>query len=589
MAINPLPVLDRTSATFKTDVDTFFGTQLPAFSTEANATAAAMNLNSTNDTSATSQLIATGAKTFTVTSGKSFQKGMYLVIADTAAASTNSMYGQVDSYSTTQLVMNIISVRGSGTKTAWTISQSASGFGSAADIANTPAGGIGSTTVQGALNELDAEKGNIADIQAQTYSAFTTAGTLTAYTFTPVPAISAYAANHLFYPTFHVASGASPTFQISGIATPPSLFRRLGDGTLQKIAAGDIPLGFSGWVEGVSATQYEVLGLPAAVAGPANSALAGNRNRIINGACSIAQRVSFVASLNTIGYGGADRFYAANSTAGGQFTQSSSTLTFNGVIRNSVRQTVDTATTAFTTTNYWYGIRQIIEGFNAWDLKGKPIAVSFIFNTNLTGTYSLAVRDGTSGQSYVTSFAATANTPAKVVILIPAIPLAANIPVTNAAGLDVTVGFLNQATFQTATLNAWQTGSLLSASGATIWAATAGNFIELTELQLEEGTVATPFERRSYAAELALCQRYFETTGGGTLSNSLAANWFGFPVYWRVAKRVIPTTTLAVVLNGAGGTPAVFIATAEYAAVYTTATATGNGELRVTLTASAEL
>jgi hypothetical protein len=33
--------------------------------------------------------------------------------------------------------------------------------------------------------------------------------------------------------------------------------------------------------------------------------------------------------------------------------------------------------------------------------------------------------------------------------------------------------------------------------------------IAAVEVQLEQGTVSTPFERRSYGAELALCQRYF--------------------------------------------------------------------------------
>ncbi|MEP6587512.1 MAG: hypothetical protein ABJA84_01985 [Polaromonas sp.] len=37
MAITPLPSLDRTSVNFKADVDTFFGSQLPTFSTEAEA------------------------------------------------------------------------------------------------------------------------------------------------------------------------------------------------------------------------------------------------------------------------------------------------------------------------------------------------------------------------------------------------------------------------------------------------------------------------------------------------------------------------------------------------------------------------
>lgn len=127
MAITPLPALDRTSATFKADADAFFATHLPTFSAEANAAAVAMNLNSTTDTSATSNAIGTGAKTFTVSTGKSFLAGMYLVIADTAAPSTNSMAGQVTSYNTEtgELVMSITLTHGSGTKAAWTISQSA--------------------------------------------------------------------------------------------------------------------------------------------------------------------------------------------------------------------------------------------------------------------------------------------------------------------------------------------------------------------------------------------------------------------------------------------------------------------------------
>ena len=43
MTINALPALDRTSATFKTDLDAFFLTELPAFSVEAEAARTEMN------------------------------------------------------------------------------------------------------------------------------------------------------------------------------------------------------------------------------------------------------------------------------------------------------------------------------------------------------------------------------------------------------------------------------------------------------------------------------------------------------------------------------------------------------------------
>lgn len=135
MTISTLP----TAPTRSMDQDTFDTTTaawiaaLTNWTTEANATAAAMNLNSTSDTSATSNAIGTGSKTFTVSAGKSFLGGMYLVIADTAAPSTNSMVGQVTSYSGTTLIIDIISTTGSGTKTAWTISFSAS-LGSAVGV-----------------------------------------------------------------------------------------------------------------------------------------------------------------------------------------------------------------------------------------------------------------------------------------------------------------------------------------------------------------------------------------------------------------------------------------------------------------------
>lgn len=108
-------------------------TEINAFGVQANALAVAMNLNSTTDTSASSVLIGTGAKTLTVTAGKSFQPGMWLSIADAALPSTNSMMGQITSYSGTSLVMNITHVLGSGTIASWVISQSSGGMFAALD------------------------------------------------------------------------------------------------------------------------------------------------------------------------------------------------------------------------------------------------------------------------------------------------------------------------------------------------------------------------------------------------------------------------------------------------------------------------
>ena len=77
-------------------------------------------------TSTTSATIGTGAQTFTTQSGKSFQAGQFVLIADAGAPSLNWMWGTVTSYAGTSLVVNITVIGGSGTKTNWNISLSGS-------------------------------------------------------------------------------------------------------------------------------------------------------------------------------------------------------------------------------------------------------------------------------------------------------------------------------------------------------------------------------------------------------------------------------------------------------------------------------
>jgi hypothetical protein len=78
------------------------------------------------------------------------------------------------------------------------------------------------------------------------------------------------------------------------------------------------------------------------------------------------------------------------------------------------------------------------------------------------------------------------------------------------------------------TSNAWQKVSItgfvpnsatqLGIVAGYIPTGTAGGFdyFDITGVQLEKGTVATPFEVRPYGVELALCQRYYQKYGGTT-------------------------------------------------------------------------
>jgi hypothetical protein len=103
---------------------------------------------------------------------------------------------------------------------------------------------------------------------------------------------------------------------------------------------------------------------------------------------------------------------------------------------------------------------------------------------------------------------------------------------------------------------------------------TAGGFdyYDVTGVQLEKGTVATPFEVRPYATELALCQRYYQfsgaSTGGGiAYLNYAISSVVKFPVVMRATPQftlvsnalrnsstgtnsILTTPTLAINQNG---------------------------------------
>jgi hypothetical protein len=273
------------------------------------------------------------------------------------------------------------------------------------------------------------------------------------------------------------------------------------------------------------------------------------RNRIINGNCNVIQRTAFAATAGTYGYGGPDRFYIQNQSSAGEVTQSLGTITYNGIVYNSVTQTVNTAIGEVTGTYYMSGIEQFIEGFNCYDLKGKPVTISFIFNTNVTGMYSVSLQD--SGvNSCVATFNAVANVPQRVVINLPMLPLTLTIPDSVNAGMILWIGAITTGTYETSTLNEWTTGNYIVATGSTNWGMTAGNFIAATNIQLEEGTEATPFEILPVELAEEQCFRYYQVIyASGRFYATGANQYFNSNVNWQV-MRTTPTATW----NGVGGT-----------------------------------
>ena len=76
-----------------------------------------------------------------------------------------------------------------------------------------------------------------------------------------------------------------------------------------------------------------------------------------------------------------------------------------------------------------------------------------------------------------------------------------------------------------------------SATTGSVLGNQSGTF-DIAQFQLEEGSVATPFEQRPYGLELSLCQRYYSIL---SLYSHPDTNWIRESIYNTVAFRVPPT------------------------------------------------
>ena len=275
------------------------------------------------------------------------------------------------------------------------------------------------------------------------------------------------------------------------------------------------------------------------------------RNRIINGDMRIDQRNAGASiSVTATGFP-VDRFYInANST--GVISGQRSTVAPAG-FTNSLLMTVTTPRGTIAA-NDVYGVRQTLEGFNTADLmwgsaSAQTVTLSFWVRSSITGTYTVSLFNAAFNRSYVATYTVNAaNTFEYKTVVVPG-DTTGTWATDNTASINVFWDVGSGSDFQ-ATANTWVAAGDLRTSGSTNWISTNGATFYLTGVQLEVGTAATPFERRQYGQELALCQRYYEQFGPGYRVNLTTAANMGTttsagPFRWRVQKRTAPTVTVS--------------------------------------------
>jgi hypothetical protein len=275
-------------------------------------------------------------------------------------------------------------------------------------------------------------------------------------------------------------------------------------------------------------------------------------NRIINGGMTIDQRnagASVSVANGTTAYG-VDRFLVYEDTSASSCTVQQVTDAPTG-FNYSLKFTVGTGGSA--SAAQLAVLEHRVEGFNFADFlfgtaNAQTFTLSFRVKATATGTYCVAFRNASDNRSYVATYTISAANTWEQKTITVAGDTSGTWNTTNGIGISVRFDMGSGSDYQTSTLNAWQAGLFFSNSSQVNIIGTSSASLQITGVQLEKGSTATPFEFRSIGQELGLCQRYFGKSGGNT-AVVFAARYsdgaiFG-TTYFKTTMRSNPTMTFS--------------------------------------------
>ena len=305
--------------------------------------------------------------------------------------------------------------------------------------------------------------------------------------------------------------------------------------------------------------------------------IAGSRNRIINGDMRIDQRNAGASVSVTDGTYTVDRFkyVGSSSRITAQRSTSSLPIGFDYAL-------LLTSVGANTPSSEANGIWQVIEANNVSDLaygtaNAKTTTLSFWVRSSAAATYGGAIQNASLNRSYPFSYTINStNTWEYKTIAITGDTSGTWNTTGTSGGLTVVFSSGASSGFK-GTANTWAGADYRDATGTSNLQATNAATLSITGVQLEPGSTATPFERRSYGQELALCQRYALSSipvgagwgsnkgiagSVGSMSQSTSARvpvFFNFPVQMRAAPTITtynPSASGSGFRNDSAGTDA---------------------------------
>jgi hypothetical protein len=283
-----------------------------------------------------------------------------------------------------------------------------------------------------------------------------------------------------------------------------------------------------------------------------SSGFIGHRNRIINGAMVIDQRNAGASVTPTDGAYTLDRWsFAVSQTSKLTTQQNAGAVTPPAGFSNYLGITSSSAYTLLA--GDYFALSQKIEGFNFADMawgtaSAATVTLSFWVRSSLTGTFGGTLNNSAFNRNYPFAYTiSSANTWEQKSVTVTGDTSGTWVGATSGIGLSILFGLGIGSTYS-GTSGAWTSSTIFAPTGATSVVGTNGATFYITGVQLERGSTASSFEYRSYGAELALCQRYYQKLAGGTVVGSGATD-IGLSIPFTLPMRSAPSVGQTGVLT----------------------------------------